>query len=231
MTESVAVNFKNTFPVFPLPETLLLPHAVLPVSVSEPRYLQLTDHALDGSGQIAVATYGNTKEKGDCEEPSLRSTVCLGQIVQHEKAHYGYNILVYGLCRATIANETQPTDECLYRKAKLLPFVGEESDELDLEEYRDELLHLMFRPGLQRVENHQTIMDWITEGGLSTPALFELIGCTVFNDSELRYELLSEPSCIARTKRVMKELIQLDKTLSMTDNQSQDRWENGISWN
>ena len=231
MSESVSVQFKHHFPIFPLPETMLLPHSVMPLSISEPRYLQMTDHALDGSGQIAVATYGESRHQAKSSGyTSLRDVVCLGQIVQHEKYNFGYNILVYGLCRATIVDETLPQKDCLYRKAKLVPF-GKEHDEEDLEEYRDELLHLLFRPALQRIENHETIMDWVTEPGLSTPALFELIGCTVFNDAELRYELLSEPSCKQRTIRVMTELIRLDKTLSMTDQQSQDRWENGISWN
>ena len=100
MTESVAVQFKHLFPVFPLPETMLLPHAIMPLSIFEPRYRQMVDHAIDGSGQIAIATMQRiTKQNEDGMGVSLRDVVCLGQIVQHEKARHGYNILVYGLCR------------------------------------------------------------------------------------------------------------------------------------
>ncbi len=177
MTESVAVHFKQTFPIFPLPETILLPHTIMPLSVFEPRYCQLTDHALDGSGQIAIATYSElAKENGSGETPPIRDAVCLGQIVQHEKARNGYNMMVYGLCRAMILEEVKQDGDLLYRKAKLKPL---ENDEEELDEiFRVELLHMLHRPNLQRLENHEEIVDWVVEPGLSNSALFELIGCS-----------------------------------------------------
>ena len=66
---------------------------------------------------------------------------------------------------------------------------------------------------------------------LSISALFELVACTVFNDSEFKYMLLCEPSSEARCLMVLKELEKLDRTISMTDKQSQGRWEKGISLN
>ncbi len=230
MTESVAVHFKQTFPIFPLPETMLLPHAIMPLSVLEPKYCQLTDHALDGSGQIAIATYEDmTKSQSFGELSPIRNVVCLGQIVQHEKATNGYNMMVYGLCRATIIEEIKPDGELLYRKAKLKPL---ESDEEELDEiFRVELLHMLHRPNLQRLENHEAIVDWVVEPGLSNSALFELIGCSVFDDAELRYELLSEPSSEKRSRRVLSELSRLDRMLSMMDKQSSDQSDNGVTKN
>ena len=52
-----------------------------------------------------------------------------------------------------------------------------------------------------------------------------------FNDSEFKYTLLCEPSSEARCLMVLKELEKLDRAISMTDKQSQDRWEKGISLN
>ena len=230
MSESVAVQFKHRFPVFPLPETMLLPHAIMPLSIFEPRYRQMVDHAIDGSGQIAIATFrGSHWAEVASESLPLRDVVCLGQIVQHEKARHGYNILVYGLCRAFILETIEPEDEQLYRTAKLKPIeiVDDEVDDV----YREELRKLLDRPNLQRLDHLESIVQWIDEPELTTLALFELVGCSLFDDSELRYELLAEPSCELRTLRLLSELQRLDRLLKMTDRQSQDRWENGISWN
>ena len=230
MSESVAVQFKHRFPVFPLPETMLLPHAIMPLSIFEPRYRQMVDHTIDGSGQIAIATYGCTRwPEDESESVPLRDVVCLGQIVRHEKARHGYNILVYGLCRAFIVETIEPEGEQLYRTAKLKP-IEIADDEVD-DVYREELRKLLDRPNLQRLDHLESIVQWIDEPELTTLALFELVGCTLFDDSELRYELLAEPSCELRTLRLLSELQRLDRLLKMTDRQSQDRWENGISWN
>jgi Lon protease-like protein len=230
MTESVAVNFKQTFPIFPLPETMLLPHAIMPLSIFEPRYCQLTDHALDGSGQIAIATYSDlTEMQREGAVTPIRNVVCLGQIVQHEKANNGYNMMVYGLCRATILEETEPENDLLYRTAKL-KLLEKDEDELD-EIFRVELLHMLHRPNLMRLENHELIMEWIVGSELSNTALFELVGCSVFDDSELRYELLSEPSSEKRSRRVLSELSRLDRMLSMIEKQSSEHLDNGVTKN
>tara|TARA_B100000959_G_scaffold222512_1_gene235577 strand:- start:874 stop:1644 length:771 start_codon:yes stop_codon:yes gene_type:complete len=230
MTESVTVNFKQTFPIFPLPETILLPHAIMPLSVFEPRYCQLTDHALDGSGQIAIATYcDSTESQGEGVMTPIRNVVCLGQIVQHEKARNGYNMMVYGLCRAIILEEIVAETELLYRTAKL-KMLEKDEDELD-EIFRVELLHMLNRPNLLRLENHKLIMEWVVESKLSNSALFELIGCSVFDDSELRYELLAEPSSEKRSRRVLSELSRLDRMLSMIENQPSKQLDSGLTEN
>ena len=149
MSQSVSVHFKHRFPLFPLPETMLLPHAMMPLSIFEPRYIQLTDHALDSSGQIAIATIHKSAQKSKNTVP-LRDAVCLAQIVQHEKASHGYNILVYGLCRAEIQEEFLATEAQLYRSAKLNP-LEEEQDDVG-EEYRNQLEQLLRRPNLQKLE-------------------------------------------------------------------------------
>ena len=190
----------------------------------------MVDHAIDGSGQIAIATYRGTHwPEGEFDSLPLRDVVCLGQIVQHEKARHGYNILVYGLCRAFIVETIEPKGEQMYRTAELKPIeiVDDEVDDV----YREELRKLLDRPNLQRLDHLESIVQWIDEPELTTLALFELVGCSLFDDSELRYELLAEPSCELRTLRLLSELQRLDRLLKMADRQSQDRWENGISWN
>tara|TARA_B110000196_G_scaffold85640_1_gene74080 strand:+ start:8824 stop:9516 length:693 start_codon:yes stop_codon:yes gene_type:complete len=230
MTESVAVQFKQQFPILPLPETILLPHTIMPLSVFEPRYKQLVDHALDGSGQIALATYIDDPSAPNLEpNPPIRKAVCLAQAIQHEKAGDGFHLMLYGLCRATIVSEESPTGDVLYRRATLHP-LEKAKEELD-DIYRTELLHMLFRPNLSRLENHGSILDWVNEPSLTDEALFELVGCTVFDDAELRYALLSEPSSEVRSKRVLSELANLDRMLTIVDKHVIEPKDNGITLN
>jgi len=229
MSEQVSVQFKQEFPVFSLPETMLLPHAVMPITVTEPRYCQLAHRALDCSGQVALASLVGNESTEDTA--ALRKIVCLGQIVQHEKTEDGYNLMLYGLCRAEIIQENPATAKRLYRTVKLRPIESVDEQDNDLEIYRVELLHFMFRPNMERLEHNTSILDWVSGPDLSTSALFELVACTVFNDSEFRYTLLSEPSSEARCLMVLKELERLDRAISMAGKQSQDRWDKGISLN
>jgi Lon protease-like protein len=230
MRDAVSVNFKKSFPLFPLPETALLPHTIVPLSVSEPRFRQLVDHALDGSGQIAIATLEAIDDAAPLSQsPNVRPAVCLGQVVQHDSTSYGYNILVYGLCRATIKQQQNPTKEHAYSSVSLKP--TETSKEHDLEAQRDELYQILQRPNLQRLERLEALEYWLDQKEITTPALFELIGGSLLDDAEFRYELLAEPSCERRTMRILSELHHIDQLLSMSNLQSQKRWNKGVSWN
>jgi Lon protease-like protein len=230
MRESVSVNFKRSFPLFPLPETALLPHTIVPISVTEPGFRQLIDHALDGSGQIAIATIETSSDAAPLSQmPNVRPAVCLGQIVQHDASSYGYNILVYGLCRATIKKVTESIAEYDYSQVTLR--LTESSKEQKVDHYREELKKLLQRPNMQRLVRLEDLEYWIEQEEISTPALFELIGSSLLDDAEFRYELLAEPSCNQRTIRILSELRHIDHLLSLSKWQSQDRWDKGVSWN
>ncbi len=230
MRDAVSVNFKKMFPLFPLPETALLPHTIVPLSVSEPRFRQLVDHALDGSGQIAIATLDEIDDAAPLSQtPKVRPAVCLGQVVQHDTKPYGYNILVYGLCRATIRQQKDPTKDHAYSSVSLNS--TESSKEPNLEIQRGELQQILQRPNLQRLERLETLEYWLNQKEISTAALFELIGGSLLDDAEFRYQLLAEPSCERRTLRILSELRHIDHLLSISNYQSQNQWEKGMSWN
>ena len=230
MQESVSVNFKRSFPLFPLPETSLLPHTIVPLMVSEPSFRQLVDHAIDGSGQIAIATLEATVDSAPLNRtPNVRPAICLGQIVQHDTNSYGYNVLIYGLCRATINEVKEPNAECEYSSVSIHP--TESFKETNVEHRRVELQKILQRPNLRRLERLEALEYWLGQDEITTPALFELIGGSLLDDAEFRYELLAEPSCDRRTLRILSELRHIDHLLSMSNEQSQKRWEKGISWN
>src|SRR3954467_9840508 len=80
---SIQVNFGRPLPLFPLDAVTLLPQQLLPLHIFEERYRQMVEHALDGSGQLAMAVLDGSG-KGEEGNPPIRPAVCIGQIAQHE---------------------------------------------------------------------------------------------------------------------------------------------------
>ena len=97
-------------PLFPLPNCVLLPGAVLPLRIFEPRYRQMISEVLrheDESQLIAIALLKEGFEPlYETNHASIHPVVCVGRILHHEKLPDGlFNILVLGCCRATVESE------------------------------------------------------------------------------------------------------------------------------
>ncbi len=118
--------------MFPLPNALLFPNAVLPLHVFEPRYRQMVKDVLAGGGNLAIACL----DEHGVGAPPVRRLVGIGAIVAHEALPDGRsNILLRGLGRARIVTELGGDDHRLYRvvRAEWVPDEAMSSDvEIDL---------------------------------------------------------------------------------------------------
>ncbi len=114
MPKAVHVNFSQPMPVFPLPDEVLLPHALIPIHVFESHLCQLVEDSLQSTRQIAMASYINQRNQTSSFDPSsLRPAVCVGHIVQHDYLPGDqHEVLVQGICRARIAELIDPDEDC-----------------------------------------------------------------------------------------------------------------------
>jgi len=95
-------------PLFPLPNVVLFPRAVLPLHIFEERYKQMTADALAGKHLIAMALLKSGWEKAYWSRPAIEPVLCVGRIVSSERLPDGkYNFLLQGLLRARIASEAE----------------------------------------------------------------------------------------------------------------------------
>ena len=93
-------------PLFPLPNVVLLPRAVLPLHVFEDRYRQMTADVLAGDRRMAMALLRPGWHADYGGRPPLEPAVCLGTIVAHERLSDGrYNLLLRGDARGRIVRE------------------------------------------------------------------------------------------------------------------------------
>lgn len=227
---SIRVNFKHHFPIFPLPGAVLLPHAVQPMQVTEPRYRAMIDAALDCSGQIAVAMH-DPVQAGSEPITAIRPVVCLGQVAHHESVPGGYEVLLHGVCRAKIEELFDPVDDRNWCEARLKPLESLDEDPPMLPAVREELYQLLVGEHLSSMRPVESIVQWFEREEVTTHALLELIGSTLVHDEELRYQLLSEPEISTRSDIIRIELLRLDRILGLAFEQRRDDLDHGVHWN
>lgn len=235
MGDTIQVNFGRPIALFPLANVVLLPHALQPLRIFEARYRQMLEECLDSAGQIAMATFQEDPKAMSSEEyeavPALRPAVCVGQIVQHQKLSDSlHDIVMLGVCRATIVDVQEPEGERLYRTARLRPTEVRES-EPDLTHVRDELRGILTETEVSRMSSASRIAGFLDREDVPTSALIELLSFELVNDPDLKYELLAETSPEKRAELVVDELQSLDTLIRVADRQPWRSWPKGISWN
>ena len=92
--------------IFPLPTAVLLPGAVLPLHIFEPRYRKMVTDALAGNRVIAMSMFEDGWE-GEYEgRPPVRRICGVGRIHTDEQLPDGrFNIQLVGVTRAEILEE------------------------------------------------------------------------------------------------------------------------------
>jgi len=230
MAKSVRVNFGRPFPLFPLPDTVLLPHTVQMLHVTEPRYRAMIDHALDSVGQIALATWDQSTSTAKSSR-GVRDAVCLVQVMHHESLSDGYEVLLHGICRAGITELEQETSDRPWCQAKLRPLEQLDSDPPPMQGLRDELYGMLTSNHLVSLNQVESVIDWFDREDVSTHTLLELIGFTIVQDSECRYRLLAEPTIDGRSRIIRTELVHLERIIALARRQQRDDLERGTTQN
>jgi Lon protease-like protein len=108
----------RTIPVFPLRGVLLLPRALLPLNVFEPRYLAMTRDALSAvetTGRGLIGMIQPTEPERGGRRPDLYRIGCVGEIAGAAETDDGRILITLrGLCRFRIAREIEA--DTLYRQ-------------------------------------------------------------------------------------------------------------------
>ncbi len=103
---SAASGFSGVVPVFPLPDLVFFPDALLPLHVFEPRYRAMVEAALDGESLIAVATLLPGWEKDYEGAPPFHPLATVGRMIQvHPRDDGRFDILLLGLERTRLEEE------------------------------------------------------------------------------------------------------------------------------
>jgi len=107
-------------PLFPLPGFFLFPGSIVPLHIFEPRYCQMIDDLIDGSGRLVMGTVPDEFMSQLPGSPPVHPVAGLGEIARHEKLPDGrrYLIWLFGIGRVRV-NEVQ--SDRLYRRVSYEP--------------------------------------------------------------------------------------------------------------
>ena len=205
MTEPPGRPDLSSVPLFPLPNVVLFPHALLPLHIFEERYKEMTADALRGGRQVAMALLKPGWEKDYYSRPAIEPVVCVGTILSHEKLPDGkYNFLLQGHTRARIVREVR--SDTSYRLAQLEPLAESQCPEKDLEdEYRR--LSRVFGPELLGATPvGRQFRTLIRQGGVGTADLADLVAFNYIDDVRLKQSLLADADVRGRVRRVVEAL-------------------------
>lgn len=107
---------RRRIPLFPLPGVVLLPGALLPLHIFEPRYRVMVAEALAGEGTIGMAMIRAGSELAG-PTPEIHPVGGAGRIVESEELPDGrYNIVLEGQFRYRVLAESPPAP---YRVAEV----------------------------------------------------------------------------------------------------------------
>lgn len=195
-------------PLFPLPNVVLLPGAVLPLHIFEERYKQMTADALKGHRLIAMALLKAGWQKDYYGRPPIESVVCVGEILSHERLPDGrYNLLLRGRDRARLVRETRHQP---YRLAELQVLPEVRVGEIELDTSRRLLAALFARDAYASLPGGKQIRAML-ERGVPTPVVADLVAFHLLpeGDVALKHEILSEADVRRRVERTIEALAAL----------------------
>jgi uncharacterized protein len=194
-------------PVFPLRRTILLPRAMLPLNVFEPRYLAMLDDVMSTSRVLAIVQPGD----GEGESPpgksvELRRVGCVGRVTTYQELDDGrLAISLTGIARCTVASEAataKPYRLCHMGFERFLgDFLPGGEDEVD----RQGLITAL----KAYLDAHQMRADWSAISKASNEWLVNSLAIVAPYGPEEKQALLEAPDLKARAE-VLVALAQME---------------------
>ena len=202
----------SSVPLFPLPNVVLFPRAVLPLHIFEERYKEMTADALAGNRQVAMALLKPGWEKDYYHRPEIEPVVCVGSILSFEKLADGkYNFLLQGHSRARVVREFGARS---YRVAELEPIRQVNDLEADLEEERGRLIRI-FRPATLGGTPVGRQFGQLLAGTLRTADVADLVAFNYIDDVALKQSLLEEADVRRRVRRIVEAVEESQPSLQL----------------
>ncbi len=195
-------EFSGLARLFPLPNLVLFPHVVQPLHIFEPRYRQMTQHALENDRLIAIVLLKPDWEADYAGRPEIYNVACLGRIMNEQRLPDGkFNFFLRGLCRLRIDNEIE--DLNLYRSARVKPLP--DPSRPDQPKLRKVLLEQAQR-WFPATGTFAEQLERLAESDLPLNALGDILAFALPLSMEIKQALLEELNVDQRLKRLLEEL-------------------------
>jgi Lon protease-like protein len=194
----------HRLPMFPLPDVVLFPHALLPLHIFEERYRAMTRDLLAGPRFLVIASILPGENDGRAN-PGVRPIAGVGRVVRADELPDGrFNLVVHGRARVHIDEEI--ASDLPYRLVAASPVPDLPiTDDGELADAHQSLRALIDRlaesvPGGE----HLRQMFAPQEG---PAALVDALAATLIVEPGLRQRLLETRDVAKRIERVSAEVV------------------------
>src|SRR5436190_14382177 len=193
----------SAVPLFPLPNVVLFPRAVLPLHIFEDRYKIMTADVLGTNRMIAMALLKPGWEKNYYQMPAIEPVVCVGEILSWEQLPDGkYNFLLQGRVRARVMSESKWK---AYRVGELNALEETATLEIDLEKERARLQDLFSAAPFGALPIAKQFRE-LLDGPIPTEAVADLAAFNLLEDIPVKQKLLEDVDIPHRIARIVEEL-------------------------
>jgi hypothetical protein len=205
----------DAVPLFPLPNVVLFPRAVLPLHIFEQRYKTMAADVLGADRQVAMALLRPGWEKSYYGRPAIEPVVCVGTIppTAWEKLPDGkYNFLLEGHTRAVIEHELVNMDKP-YRIAKLRALEQVPVMEIDLGDARQRLVQIFNEGAFAHTSIAKQFRQMLSSPVPALDAVCDLIAFNVLDDVTIKQSLLAEVDVRTRVERTVDAVAEVQRLL------------------
>jgi len=200
----IAAADLNALPIFPLPNVVLFPGALLPLHVFEPRYRDLTKEVLAGNRLIGIARLKPGFEEQYEARPPVFEVCGLGSVIESVAHGDGrYDITLRGLAVVRIIKELPP--ERPFRRVQAEEVPECPSDPAVTSAWQRKLISLWFQLGPHLPENVRDLRT-LTRGAEGAGAYADRLAGALVGYADESQRLLEEPDPAERLRRLTERL-------------------------
>ena len=205
VTDGTLASALRRLPLFPLPNAVLFPHALLPLHIFEERYRAMVRDILTGGRCLAIGLLLPEANEHD-ERPPVQPIAGVGEVVMaHELPDGRFNLVVRGRARVRIDQEL-PSDRP-YRlvTATELPDlrIADEAEIADA----DQTLRALIGRLADAIPEGGELLRQVIAAQESPAELVDGVASALIVDPALRQRLLETRDVGERLERVAAEVV------------------------
>ena len=208
---SLAATLRRV-PLFPLPNAVLFPHALLPLHIFEERYREMTRDILTGSRCLAIGLIapGSSDEE---DAPAVLPIAGVGEVVMaHELPDGRFNLVVRGRARVHIDQELVSDRPYRLVSATELPdfHVANPAEIADA----DQTLRALIGRLADAIPDGGELLRQVIAAQESPAELVDGVASALIVDPVLRQRLLETRDVGQRLERVSAEVVAMTARLT-----------------
>jgi Lon protease-like protein len=200
-------------PMFPLPNVVLFPHALLPLHIFEERYQALARDVLAGHHFLAISLLVSPDDADSPSRPPVQRIAGVGEVVMaHELPDGRFNLVVRGRARIRIDEELASDRPYRLISATELPDLAA-GDPIELSD-ADQSLRALVGQLADAIPEGGELLRQVVASQESPSELVDVLAAALVVDPGLRQRLLESRDVLKRIERVSAEVVAMTSRIA-----------------